>query len=66
MLTIVWNLGVFHGINVLSKGINFNTDHYLTDALIPLAEWRKASVSRTNRNLIFHANSARPILRKLV
>jgi hypothetical protein len=33
-----WNPTGFHVINVLSKGIKFNVDHYITNVLIPLAE----------------------------
>jgi transposase InsO family protein len=60
MLTIAWNANDFHAINVLSNGIAFNTDHYITDVLIPLAEGRKTQVERTDRKVIVHADSARP------
>jgi hypothetical protein len=43
MLIIVWNPKGFHVINVSSKGIKFDAGHYITDALIPLAEWSKNS-----------------------
>jgi hypothetical protein len=40
MLTIVGNPNGFHVSNVLSKGIKFNANDYITDVFIPLAEWR--------------------------
>jgi hypothetical protein len=58
MLTIVWNPNGFHVIDVLPKGIKFNADHYITDAFIPWAEWRKTQVGRTDRNLIVHGDNA--------
>jgi hypothetical protein len=58
-LTIVWNPNGFHVISVFSKGIKFNADHYTTDVSIPLAEWGKTQVGRTDRNLIIHAADAR-------
>jgi hypothetical protein len=41
MPTTVWNPNGFHVINVLLKGIKFNADYCITDALIPSVEWRK-------------------------
>jgi hypothetical protein len=58
MLRAVWSPNGFHVINVLSKGIEFNGGHYITDALIPLAGWRKTHVGRTVRKLIVHADKA--------
>jgi hypothetical protein len=62
MLKIAWNLNSFHIICVLSKAIKFNADHSITDALIPLAEWRKTRVGRTDRKLIVHADNTCPIV----
>jgi hypothetical protein len=31
MLKIVWNPNGLHDINVLSKGIKFNADHYIAN-----------------------------------
>jgi hypothetical protein len=64
MLTIVWHPTGFQVISILSNGIKFNADHYITDVFIPLAEWRKTRVGRTNRKLILHADHAHLILRK--
>jgi hypothetical protein len=58
MLTIVWNLNGFRGINVLSKEIKFNADHYITDVLIPLAEWRKTHIDRIDRKLLVYTDNA--------
>jgi hypothetical protein len=66
MLRIVWNPNVFRVISVLSEVVSFNTDHYITDVLIPLAEWCKIQVGRTDQKLIVHADNARPILRKWI
>jgi hypothetical protein len=64
MSRIVVNPNGFHLVIVLSKGIKFNADHYITDILLPLAEWRKTQVGRTDGKLIVHAENARLILRK--
>jgi hypothetical protein len=48
MLTIVWNPHGFHVVSVPSKGIKFNADHSITDALTPLMEWRKTQAGRTD------------------
>jgi histone-lysine N-methyltransferase SETMAR len=47
-------------ITVLPKGIKFNTNHYLTDILVPLLEWRKTQVGGSNRKLIVLADNPRP------
>jgi hypothetical protein len=39
MLTIVWNPNGLHLINVLSKGIKFNANHYAIETFVPLLEW---------------------------
>jgi hypothetical protein len=61
MWTFVWNPNGFHVINVFSKGIKFNTDHYITDVRIPLAEWLKTQISRTNRKLIVQTENTPPM-----
>jgi hypothetical protein len=61
MLSIVWNPGGFHAADVLSKGIKFNADHYITDVFIPLAKCRKTQVGRTDRKFIVHIDNALPI-----
>jgi hypothetical protein len=60
MLTIVWNLSVFHLINVLPKGFKFNASFYVTQILGPLSDWRRTQIGRTNRKLWIHADNARP------
>jgi hypothetical protein len=65
ILTIAWNLSGFHVINCLSKGIKFNADNSINNILDPLAEWRITRVSRTNRKLLVHADSARPHTAKM-
>jgi hypothetical protein len=55
----VWNPNGSHVINALSKGIKLNADHYIADVLIPLAEWRKTQVRRTDRKLIVHTDNTR-------
>jgi transposase InsO family protein len=65
ILTIVWNLNSFHVINVLSNWIKLNAEHYTTDVLIPLAEWRKTQIDRTDRKLIVHADNAPPHTAKM-
>jgi hypothetical protein len=41
-----------------SKGIKFNADHYITDVLARLTEWRKTQVARTDRKPIVHTDDA--------
>jgi hypothetical protein len=65
MSTNVWRSNGFHVINVLSKAVKFNADHYITDVLISLAEWHKTQVSRADRKLIVHAENARPHTRTM-
>jgi imidazoleglycerol phosphate dehydratase HisB len=60
MLTIVWNTNGFHIINLLSKGIKFNAHHFVPDAAIPLGEWFKTQIGRTDRKLIIRADNACP------
>jgi hypothetical protein len=63
-LTIIWNPNGFHAINVLSKAFKFNTDHYSTHVLIPFAESCKTQAGKTDRKLIFNADSTCPRLQK--
>jgi hypothetical protein len=51
---------VLHIINGRSRGVEFNADHYIPDVAIPLAEWRKSQVGRTDRTLIVHADNSQP------
>jgi hypothetical protein len=44
MLTIVWNSNGFYLINVLSKEIKFNANHYVTDVLASLRKWLKTQI----------------------
>jgi hypothetical protein len=60
MLTIVWNINDFHVINLFSKGIKYNAHRTVPDAAIPLGEWIKTQIGRTDRKLIIHADNARP------
>jgi hypothetical protein len=58
MLTIVWNPSSFHFINVLSKGFKFNANHYGTNILDSLADWRTVQSLGSNRTLIIDADQA--------
>jgi hypothetical protein len=60
MLTIVWNPGGFHLVNILPKGFKFNASYSVTQILDPLSKWRSIQVGRTNRKLIVHTDNARP------
>jgi hypothetical protein len=60
MLTIVWNPGGFHLVNILPKWIKFNASYYATQILDPLSKWRRTQLGRTNRKLIVHADNACP------
>jgi histone-lysine N-methyltransferase SETMAR len=65
MLTIVWNPGGFHLVNILPKGFKFNASHYVTQIFDSLSKWRKTQVGRTSRKLIVHADNARPHTAKM-
>jgi hypothetical protein len=52
-------------MNVLSKGIKFNSDHYSTDVFIPLAGWHRTQVGRADRKLIVHAENIRSHIAKM-
>jgi hypothetical protein len=41
-------------------GPNSNGSHYRTEMLEPLSEWRRKEAGRAGRNLIIHADNARP------
>jgi histone-lysine N-methyltransferase SETMAR len=60
MVTIFWNPGRFHLVNILPKGFKFNASYYVTQILDLLSRWRRTQVGRTNRKLIVHADNARP------
>jgi histone-lysine N-methyltransferase SETMAR len=60
MLTIVWNPGGFHPVNILPKGFQFNASYYVTQILDPLSKRRRTQVGCTNRKSIVHADNARP------
>jgi hypothetical protein len=60
MLTIVGNPTGFHLINVLPKGIKFNTSHYVTDVLRLFLEWLNTQISGSDRQVIVHADNACP------
>jgi hypothetical protein len=42
MLTIIWNPGGFHVVDILPKG--FNASYYVAQILDPLSKWRRAQV----------------------
>jgi histone-lysine N-methyltransferase SETMAR len=65
MLSLVWNPGGFHLVNILPKGFKFNASYDLTQILEPLSKWRRTKVERTNRKLIVHADNARPHMAKM-
>jgi hypothetical protein len=65
MLTIVWNPGGFHLVNILPEGFKFNASYYVTQILDPLSKWRRTQVGRANRKLIVHADNARPHTAKM-
>jgi hypothetical protein len=60
MLTIIWNPGDFHLVNILPKGFKFNSNYYVIQILDPLSKAQRTQVGRTNQKLIVHADSARP------
>jgi hypothetical protein len=60
MLTIVWNPGGFHLLNVLPKGFRFNASYYIIQTIDPLSKNRGTQVGHTDRKLIVHADNARP------
>jgi hypothetical protein len=65
MLTIVWNPGGFHLVNILPNGFKFNASHSVTQILDPLSKWRRTQVGRTNRKLIVHPDNTRPHTAKM-
>jgi hypothetical protein len=38
ILTIIWNSGGFHLVNILPKGFKFNASYYVTQILDPLSK----------------------------
>jgi hypothetical protein len=64
-LMIVWNPSGFHLINVLSAGCKFNSSHYLTNILGPIASWRRVQAGASRRKVIIHADNALPHVAKL-
>jgi hypothetical protein len=65
MLTVVWNPGGFHWVNILPHGFKFNASYYVTQILDPPSKWRRAQVRRTNRKLTVHADNGRPHTAKM-
>jgi histone-lysine N-methyltransferase SETMAR len=65
MLTIVWNPSGFHLLNVLLAGCKFNSNHYVTNIIGPIAGWRRVQAGASRRKLIIHADNARPHVAKL-
>jgi hypothetical protein len=65
MLTIVWNAGGFHLVNILSKGFKFSTSYYVTQTLDPRSKRRRTQFGRTNQKLIVHADITRPHTTKM-
>jgi hypothetical protein len=65
VLTIFWNPGGFHLVNILPKGFKFNASYYVTQIFYPLSKWRRTQVGRTNRQLIAHADNVRPHTAKM-
>jgi hypothetical protein len=57
---MVWNPTGFYLINVLSKEVKLNTNHYVADTFVPLLKWRKTQVDGSDGKLIVHADHARP------
>jgi histone-lysine N-methyltransferase SETMAR len=60
MLTIVWNFGGFHVINVQPKGFKLNASFPVIQILVLISDWCRTQVGRTNRKLWVHADNARP------
>jgi hypothetical protein len=57
MLTIIWIPRGFHLMNGLAKGCKFNNNHYTTEILLRLSEWRSVEVQESNRKLIMHTDN---------
>jgi hypothetical protein len=60
MVIIVCNPSGFHLIGVLLNGCKFNISDYRREILEPLSEWQREQTGGANRNLIVHADNARP------
>jgi hypothetical protein len=66
MLTIVWNPGSFHLVNIVPKGFKFNASYYVTQILDALSKWRRTQVGGTNRKLMVHADNGRSHTVKMI
>jgi hypothetical protein len=60
MVVIGWNPGEFHVIEVLRKGQKFNACYYCSSVLIKFSKIARQVRNETPRELIFHADNARP------
>jgi histone-lysine N-methyltransferase SETMAR len=65
VLTIIWNLGGFHLVNIMPKGFEFNASYDVTQIFNPLSKWRRTQVGHTNRKLIVHADNGSPHTTKM-
>jgi histone-lysine N-methyltransferase SETMAR len=65
MITIAWNPGGFHLVNILPKGFKFNANYYVTQIFGPLSKWPRTRIGCINRKLILHADNARPHTAKM-
>jgi hypothetical protein len=57
MLTVVWNTQNFHIVDVLPKGVTFDTDYYSEKIL---SEILRVYPVGSNHQLIVHADNAKP------
>jgi hypothetical protein len=53
-------------IKVLEKGRKFNASYAIVEILGPLSQWRSIEATRNKRNLLVHADNARPHTAKLL
>jgi histone-lysine N-methyltransferase SETMAR len=60
MLTIVWGVTGFHVVKLLPKDGTFNANFDMNEILSEIACWREAQGGGTNRQLVVHADNARP------
>jgi hypothetical protein len=60
MLMIVWYPCGFHLINVLPNRCKFNANHYVTNILGSVANWRTVQAQGSTRKLIIQADNAQP------
>jgi hypothetical protein len=66
MLIVVWNAKIFHLIDVLRKGNNFNTGHYISLIISPLSEILAPYQDDLRRHFTIHIDNARPRCVKMV